>query len=71
MIGSGKHVFGWQSAIFVGNFASFSSCINTFNALVTVCYGTASSTRPVALGGNIVDPGGANLVISFANGAQF
>jgi hypothetical protein len=65
------YVFGYQSAIFVGNFASWSSCTNTFNTLVTACYGTASPTQPVALGGTIVDPGGANLVISFGNGAQF
>ena len=71
MISSGKHVFGWQSAIFVGNFASWSSCTDTFNTLVTVCYGTVSTTRPVALGGNIVDPGGTNLIISFGEGAQF
>ena len=68
-MGSGRYVFGWQSAIFVGNFASWSSCMNTFNTLVTVCYGTASPTRPVFLGGNIA-AGGANLVISFGSGAQ-
>ena len=45
--------------------------MNTFNTLVTACYGTASPTKPVSLGGNIADPGGANLVISFGNGAQF
>ena len=45
--------------------------MTTFNTLVTDCYGTQSSTKPVTLGGITVDPGGANLVISFGDGAKF
>jgi len=71
VLSSGKQVFGSGSAIFVGSFASFSSCHDTFSKLLTACYGTASPSKPVTLGGNIVDPGGANLAVSFGSGAQF
>ncbi|PPQ78624.1 hypothetical protein CVT25_010588 [Psilocybe cyanescens] len=65
---AGRYTFGWQSAVFYGNFASPASCLSTFNALVTKCYGTANPKRPIKLGGVRVDPGGAVLVISFGNG---
>ncbi|PPQ80233.1 hypothetical protein CVT26_012031 [Gymnopilus dilepis] len=66
----GKYVFGFQSAIFTGTFANSASCLNTFNQLVTDCYG-AGPTVPATIGGTIVDAGGANLAISFGTGAQF
>jgi hypothetical protein len=71
VISSGKKVFGLQSAIFVGTFASPNSCFDAFAQLLMVCYGSDSPTKPVTLGGNVVDPGGANLVVSFGNAAQF
>jgi len=68
--GSGTLVFGFQSATFIGSFASQSSCLDTFNTLVTTCYGTSNPSRPVTLGGTSVDPGGAQLIISFGDGAK-
>ena len=56
--------------MFTGTFASSTSCLNTFNQLVTDCYG-AGPTVPATIGGTIVDAGGANLAISFGTGAQF
>ncbi|PPQ92166.1 hypothetical protein CVT25_008811 [Psilocybe cyanescens] len=67
---AGRFIFGFQSAAFLGNFASNASCVSTFNTLVTDCYGTANPNRPVSLGGVRVDPGGAELIISFGNGVK-
>ncbi|KAH9478917.1 hypothetical protein JR316_0009379 [Psilocybe cubensis] len=66
---AGRLIFGFQSAGFFGNFASNSSCLATFNQLVTDCYGTNPS-RPATLGGVRTDPGGAELVIAFGDGTK-
>ncbi|KDR66302.1 hypothetical protein GALMADRAFT_273676 [Galerina marginata CBS 339.88] len=60
----GRFVFGFQSAMWYGQFANVSSCLNTFNKLVNDCYGTGT-TVPNFNGGNIDDAGGAHLTINF------
>ena len=67
LFGSGKNNFGWQTALFIGNFFNTTSCLDAFNTLVTRCYGTADPSRPITLGGRILDSGGATLVVSFGS----
>ncbi|KDR69455.1 hypothetical protein GALMADRAFT_145497 [Galerina marginata CBS 339.88] len=69
IVSSGRVIFGYQSASFSGSFASPTSCLASFNAIVADCYGTNLS-RPATLGGTINDAGGAHLVISFNSGAK-
>ncbi|PPQ80235.1 hypothetical protein CVT26_012033 [Gymnopilus dilepis] len=66
---SGGYGFGHQSAAFIGTFANYTSCVSTFNKLVTDCYGPGP-TLPITLGGSIHDAGGARLAISFGNGVE-
>ncbi|PPQ80236.1 hypothetical protein CVT26_012034 [Gymnopilus dilepis] len=65
----GRYNFGYQSAAFIGNFANYTSCIDTFNTIVTDCYG-AGSTSPTMLGGIMADEGGGALAISFGDGIK-
>ncbi|PPQ86784.1 hypothetical protein CVT25_012389 [Psilocybe cyanescens] len=69
IVPAGSFIFGFQSAMWIGNFSSLDSCTATFNQIVSDCYGSANPVLPVTLGGNNTDSGGANLAISFGTAA--
>ncbi|KDR69453.1 hypothetical protein GALMADRAFT_145496 [Galerina marginata CBS 339.88] len=69
IVSSGRVIFGYQSASFSGNFANATTCLSSFNAIISDCYGT-NPNRPATLGGTIDDVGSAHLVISFNSGLK-